>query len=58
MPFADGVTITNQMHNDIHAILLAAQTMGAVAEDAYRQLPVRISLGPSRDPDSSQWTKK
>ena len=47
-PGADGITITNQMHNDIHAPLLAAETTAAAAEDAYRQLPARVPLGESR----------
>jgi hypothetical protein len=47
-PGATGVTITNQMHNDVHAPLLAAESSVAGAEDTYRQLPARVPLGQSR----------
>ncbi|WP_166789537.1 putative transposase, partial [Cryobacterium sp. TMS1-20-1] len=47
-PGADGIMITNQMHNDIHAPLIAAEATAAAADDAYRQLPARVPLGQSR----------
>ena len=47
-PSTQGVTITNQMHNDIHAPLHAAETTAAAAEDTYRQLLARVPLGESR----------
>lgn len=50
-PGTAGITITNQMHNDIHAPLIAAEAAAAAAaaaDDAYRQLPARVPLGQSR----------
>ncbi|MDJ0376965.1 helix-turn-helix domain-containing protein [Cryobacterium sp. PH31-L1] len=47
-PGTQGITITNQMHNDIHAPLHAAETTVAAAEDTYRQLLARVPLGESR----------
>ncbi|WP_146070664.1 putative transposase [Cryobacterium sp. M91] len=46
-PGANGITSTKQMHNDIHAPLIAAATTAATADDAYRELSARVPLGES-----------
>ena len=47
-PGTDGILITNQMHNDIHAPLAKAQQSVEQAEDAYRDLDTRVPLGEAR----------
>ncbi len=44
-PGGEGIMITNQMHNDIHAPLVTAQAKVIKAEDAYQQLEARVPLG-------------
>ena len=61
-PGTAGVTITNQMHNDIHAPLVAAEAKAQAAEDAYQSLETRIPLGEARpcqqvlDPEMKRFT--
>ncbi|MCY0906209.1 hypothetical protein OS914_15105 [Arthrobacter sp. H14-L1] len=42
---AGKITITNAMHNAIHAPLLAPETALDTAETAHREIPVRLPLG-------------
>nr|WP_152426031.1 hypothetical protein [Paeniglutamicibacter gangotriensis] len=45
---AKGLTITNQMHNDINAPLFKAENALNKAEDAHQQLAARAPLGEAR----------
>ncbi|MBV1781409.1 hypothetical protein KRR55_20120 [Paeniglutamicibacter sp. ABSL32-1] len=47
-PGTKGITITNQMHNDINAPLIRAENAVIAAEDAYQQLAARVPLGEAR----------